>query len=293
MTTPTASPTAASRPTTVTPRCSTTPAGDWAFTRRATLPVRDRRRGAPRRAARTRRTSRWRCWSGRCGARRPTTCFTPTPGCVASPRPAPRRRDRLADGARARSGPMPSRSSRRSTRRRSSCATACCPSRWRRSMASWQAQVRPVLEPDRRRAAGGRAEPRRPDAAHRRLRLAPRRVHDRLPGRGGCDVVTESAVDAREARVWSELATIRDPEIPAISLVELGVIGSVVRRRSARRGRAAADLRRLPGHRRHAGADHRARRRARHGGRGRGRAQLRPALDERTDHAGRAASGCG
>jgi ring-1,2-phenylacetyl-CoA epoxidase subunit PaaD len=40
-------------------------------------------------------------------------------------------------------------------------------------------------------------------------------------------VVTESAIDAREARVWSELATIRDPEIPAINLVELGVIGSV------------------------------------------------------------------
>jgi ring-1,2-phenylacetyl-CoA epoxidase subunit PaaD len=40
-------------------------------------------------------------------------------------------------------------------------------------------------------------------------------------------VVTESATDAREARVWSELAAIRDPEIPAINLVELGVIGSV------------------------------------------------------------------
>jgi ring-1,2-phenylacetyl-CoA epoxidase subunit PaaD len=40
-------------------------------------------------------------------------------------------------------------------------------------------------------------------------------------------VVTGSALDAREARVWSELATIRDPEIPAINLVELGVIGSV------------------------------------------------------------------
>ena len=40
-------------------------------------------------------------------------------------------------------------------------------------------------------------------------------------------MVTESVVDGREARVWSELATIRDPEIPAINLVELGVIGSV------------------------------------------------------------------
>jgi ring-1,2-phenylacetyl-CoA epoxidase subunit PaaD len=40
-------------------------------------------------------------------------------------------------------------------------------------------------------------------------------------------VVTEVPIDAREARVWSELAAIADPEIPAISLVDLGVIGSV------------------------------------------------------------------
>ena len=31
----------------------------------------------------------------------------------------------------------------------------------------------------------------------------------------------------REARVWDELSRIADPEIPAISLVDLGVIGSV------------------------------------------------------------------
>jgi ring-1,2-phenylacetyl-CoA epoxidase subunit PaaD len=40
-------------------------------------------------------------------------------------------------------------------------------------------------------------------------------------------VVTSAAIDTREARVWSELASIRDPEIPAIGLVDLGVIGSV------------------------------------------------------------------
>ena len=39
--------------------------------------------------------------------------------------------------------------------------------------------------------------------------------------------MTEAAIDPREARVWSELATMADPEIPAISLVDLGVIGSV------------------------------------------------------------------
>lgn len=39
--------------------------------------------------------------------------------------------------------------------------------------------------------------------------------------------MTKPPADAREARIWSELAAIADPEIPAISLVELGVIGSV------------------------------------------------------------------
>ena len=57
--------------------------------------------------------------------------------------------------------------------------------------------------------------------------MAPPGVHERGARRSGCDVVTTSVVDAREAQVWSELAAIADPEIPAISLVELGVIGSV------------------------------------------------------------------
>ncbi|MGH2384251.1 MAG: 1,2-phenylacetyl-CoA epoxidase subunit PaaD [Candidatus Limnocylindria bacterium] len=35
------------------------------------------------------------------------------------------------------------------------------------------------------------------------------------------------AVDTREQRIWDELAQIADPEIPAINLVDLGVIGSV------------------------------------------------------------------
>ena len=35
------------------------------------------------------------------------------------------------------------------------------------------------------------------------------------------------AVDLRERRIWDELGRISDPEIPAISLVDLGVIGSV------------------------------------------------------------------
>lgn len=36
-----------------------------------------------------------------------------------------------------------------------------------------------------------------------------------------------AGVDPREQLVWDELAGIADPEIPAISLVDLGVIGSV------------------------------------------------------------------
>jgi ring-1,2-phenylacetyl-CoA epoxidase subunit PaaD len=40
-------------------------------------------------------------------------------------------------------------------------------------------------------------------------------------------VVTSASVDGRVRRIWEELARIPDPEIPAISLVDLGVIGRV------------------------------------------------------------------
>jgi len=40
-------------------------------------------------------------------------------------------------------------------------------------------------------------------------------------------VVSAPAIDAREELIWSELAKIPDPEIPAINLVDLGVIGDV------------------------------------------------------------------
>ncbi|CAN5837680.1 phenylacetate-CoA oxygenase subunit PaaJ [soil metagenome] len=40
-------------------------------------------------------------------------------------------------------------------------------------------------------------------------------------------MVMTPATDAREQRVWDALAKIADPEIPAISVVDLGVIGSV------------------------------------------------------------------
>ena len=40
-------------------------------------------------------------------------------------------------------------------------------------------------------------------------------------------MVSIAVQDIRERRIWDELARIADPEIPAISLVDLGVIGSV------------------------------------------------------------------
>ena len=40
-------------------------------------------------------------------------------------------------------------------------------------------------------------------------------------------MVSAAVQDLRERRIWDELARISDPEIPAISLVDLGVIGSV------------------------------------------------------------------
>jgi len=39
--------------------------------------------------------------------------------------------------------------------------------------------------------------------------------------------VARQSQEAREHRIWAALADLRDPEIPAIGLVDLGVIGSV------------------------------------------------------------------
>ncbi len=40
-------------------------------------------------------------------------------------------------------------------------------------------------------------------------------------------MVTRAAIGSDEERVWAELSRIPDPEIPAINVVDLGVIGSV------------------------------------------------------------------
>ena len=39
--------------------------------------------------------------------------------------------------------------------------------------------------------------------------------------------MVSSSIGTREERIWDALASVDDPEIPAISLVDLGVIGSV------------------------------------------------------------------
>ena len=41
-------------------------------------------------------------------------------------------------------------------------------------------------------------------------------------------MVSSPSLDVRERRVWDALARLPDPEIPAISVVDLGVIGAVV-----------------------------------------------------------------
>ena len=103
-------------------------------------------------------------------------------------------------------------------------------------------------------------------------------------------VAPATTSDPRALAVWAALDEIADPEIPAISLVELGVIGEglrVARRgRGAADGRPAADLRGLSGHRHHAAADRGAAARHGAGGRGGGAPPLHAAVDVGPDHAG-------
>ena len=52
-------------------------------------------------------------------------------------------------------------------------------------------------------------------------------------------VAQAATQDPRALAVWAALDEIADPEIPAISLVELGVIGEVGLRRAGRRAGSA------------------------------------------------------
>ena len=102
------------------------------------------------------------------------------------------------------------------------------------------------------------------------------RDDDGASQRPGGDVVTAEAV-------WEALAEIPDPEIPVISLVDLGVVRDVAVEDGTRARRVHADLPRLPGARgdaRRDGREHpRARRRARR------RGDPRRLVVDRPDHA--------
>ena len=107
----------------------------------------------------------------------------------------------------------------------------------------WLERVMPRLEARRAASVGARrcARARRTHATHRRLCLAARRVHHGCRLGGWSDVVAAAA--SREAVVWAALAEIPDPEIPAISLVDLGVIGAVsFERSSSDRERLSVEL---------------------------------------------------
>ncbi len=132
------------------------------------------------------------------------------------------------------------------------------------------------------RGDADRAARRRLDAVRRQdrppqrgPRLSPGRDAVGAPLRPGSDVVNaayDPAASAHDdvAAVWQWLADVPDPEIPVLSVVDLGIVREVALARLGRRAGAArrdlADLLRLPGDRGDP-ARHRARRCARTGSR--------------------------
>ena len=96
--------------------------------------------------------------------------------------------------------------------------------------------------------------------------LAARRVHGGPPQRSGSDVVSEAGTHAAIARartggsvaprapsptVRAALAEVPDPELPVLSVVDLGIVHRGRGRRRRDRRRDPADVRRLPGARCH------------------------------------------
>ena len=99
----------------------------------------------------------------------------------------------------------------------------------------------PDLAPD---SAGGRTR----DGARARLRLAVERVHQRAArGPGGRLVSAVLAAPPLESVVRARLAEVDDPEIPTVSIVDLGHRPGRPREPERDPRRAAADVRRLPG----------------------------------------------
>ena len=193
------------------------PRGRRARHRRRRARVRPQARGVPLRAARA------------AAAR---------PGLGAHDRAARPLRDRGRDPDRAAEGARGRRAGResppRSTARRSTtgctprCGSSACGARsatrprstscGRTRSACSQPELRPALA-ERFGRDGGRGG--RALGARRRVRGALGGDDDGAPlGPGGCAMVTEAAV-------WEALAEIPDPEIPVISLVDLGVVKDV------------------------------------------------------------------
>ena len=225
MTTRTRSPSGVRRRRSGMPACSTTRAETGRSAWPAATCTRPRTRCGSTRW-RSRAGSRSRCWRARCAARRRTTSSTPRPGCGAWPTRAARPRP-PGRCASARCGRTRRTCSRHCSARRSWCAAACCRCRCERSTRTGAERARRVLEAIAGPLPDAAPAPRRTGATRRGLRVAPRGVHDGRAQRGGGDVVTTADRPTLADRVWDGAGAIADPEIPAISLVDLGVIGSV------------------------------------------------------------------
>ena len=85
-----------------------------------------------------------------------------------------------------------------------------------------RAGLRAPATPGPPATAGSRRRPHRP---RQRLRLAVGRVHGRAQQRSGCHMVTAAEPTERDVRV--ALAEVPDPEIPVLSVVDLGIIHRV------------------------------------------------------------------
>ena len=72
-----------------------------------------------------------------------------------------------------------------------------------------------------------------------------------IPARAGERTMAETLEKPSTETVWSWLAEVPDPEIPVISVVDLGIVRDVRLGRRHAGGDGHADLFRLPGHQRH------------------------------------------
>ena len=170
-------------------------------------------------------------------------------------------------------------------------ASPATPARWpsRGGSASARSSPRPRLTLARRRLDAGQRRPRRKAGrayrAHRPDARADAVAAARLPG-GAMVSAIRVATEARPTMdaIWAALAAIPDPEIPVISLVELGIVRDVALARRPAGRHLDADLFGLPG-------DRGDRRRCRRGAwptpasSARGSRRVFPRLDDRLDRA--------